>query len=166
MKIPVLPSLEKVEPIASQEELVEAVSQALIKVESSIEVERIIDGISRFCDKSYDDFKQRFASIFTIYENMWSSRSGPNIFSGGSGFSEVRFVIEYWLFERLVRTRYTEEKEHENIGLPDFFNVRLTAIQKRVADKKPAPLLALPTHQFGWIDPDCLSGAMATIGKR
>ena len=89
MTLPVLSGLERVEPIESVEGLIDAVAHATEQVDSAIEVERILDGISRLCDQKPDDFDRRVAPLIRRIEKIKDAENFRSISVQTNGTPEV-----------------------------------------------------------------------------
>lgn len=148
-----------VTPIADLDELIACVSAFTHKVDDVMELERILDGISRFhrerpddFDKRVDPLRKRIAKVAEAF-----SRDG-NLFTGlNVGLTDL---ITNWLEIQPLSKSY---RIHWHTMRQWFLRERIYEVIERVEVSKtkdpfrmketPVPMLALPTHQGGWIDP-------------
>lgn len=157
--VPVLTSFAPLVPIATVDELLDAVAHSVERIDAADDVERILDGISRLCAERPADFEHRAQPLI---KRLLAER--PDFERGILGFHmtpKLPQLLFRWLGYDLAN------KPPEPIGrwlgrpvqvedpraLTKFVERRLREIEIRVAVKKPAPLLCAPTHQQGWLDP-------------
>ena len=76
-RAPVLSGLQPIVPIATLDELFDAVGHALEKVDHGDDVERIIDGISRLCDQRPADFERRAAPLVSRIQKLLDTWGNP-----------------------------------------------------------------------------------------
>ena len=110
----------------------------------------------------------------------------PGWFAFEDGVSLISMLVRAWIEERkpqpprdpfyayyvgqsalkrLVTQAKAAFSPPQRFGVAGFVGDRVEAVSHRVAARKPLPLLALPTHAGGWIDPDVLQ-ARAGGGRR
>lgn len=157
MQVPVLSGLEPVVPIASLEELIDAVAHGIEKVDAAIEVERILDGIGRLCDQKPADFERRVAPLIKRIEKTKNADHPQGIANPHIGPRELSRLVGAWLAgdADLAKPQWGGRNGVDK-DITYFINARLAELRRRVEIGKPAPLLALPTHRRGWIDPRVL----------
>ena len=154
MNIPVLSSVDPIEPISDLNELIDAVAHAIEHVDSADEVERILDGISRLCDQRPDDFDRRVKPLVKRIEKLKDSESTKTIVTYNQGVSEQSRVICAWLAKRADLAKPSWRAHNRPAAdATNFINIRFDALRSRVIAEVAAPLLCAPTHQRGWIDP-------------
>ncbi|MGN6543866.1 MAG: DUF7824 domain-containing protein [Aureliella sp.] len=143
-------------PIASLEELIATVSAVIERVEHVMDLERILDGIARFHKEQPDDFEQRVAALRQRLTKR-AERGELGRFSGAD--HELMQLIHTWLE---LPALPPSESVHWYRMRAWFLNARIDAICGRIRESRwkvnprhttPMPLLSLPTHQGGWIDP-------------
>jgi len=149
-EIPLLTGLEAIRPFESIQELIDAVSHTVETVDSADEVERILDGISRFCDQEMEGFYSYTEPVVKrILERGGTSKG---FLVPGSGWPpSFAAMILVWLRSEYSSRIY--EAQFELSGPILFLDGRVTELGMRVNKKQAAPLLAAPTHQHGWLDP-------------
>jgi len=139
-------------PIASIDELIDAIFHAAEVVDSPDEIERILDGISRFAADRPADFDAR---VSPLLHRLGKGPPGINsmvVGIGGVGLA-LSDLVQTWLTGRLHRTasKYVDHYGLEDAFSPVIQNVR--SIAERVARGQSQILLSAPTHKGGWIDP-------------
>ncbi len=145
-----------VAPLATQDELIDAVAAFVEKVDDVMEVERIMDGIYRFYNNKPEDFDQRTAALKKRIEARSERNSGtPMDVADQVGLAQL---ICCWLG---MPVSFREPWSWRNSAY-EFLRVRTRVLRWRMSDYEmyyrmgrttPLPMLALPTHREGWIDP-------------
>ncbi|GAG32087.1 unnamed protein product, partial [marine sediment metagenome] len=109
LDVPVLSSLDPIEPIQTVDELLDAVAHALEDVDSADELERILDGISRLCDQRPEDFEQRAAPLIQRLQKVQSSESARGLFTSWHTLESLQQMIFCWLSgERVPKSQYSK----------------------------------------------------------
>ena len=137
------PALE-VKPIESVEELVDSVAAVIERADDPMEIERILDGISRF-------HRQKPNGVLPLKKRIekLSEPYSQSVLDLGArvGFSQL---LRRWL--EMPPVHDDRDDWYEMAGLT--FRLRARDVEWLIdGDKEPAGRLALPTHQNGWIDP-------------
>lgn len=148
---PVLGSLDKIEPIESFEELLDTVSHAVEVVDSADDVERILDGISRLCDRRPDDFDRLVGPLVKRVSRQDVSDTSRGLVHSYGAPAQLGGLLLTWLTGQAASP--TPKAYKEGPGPTAFLNARVRELAKRVSRRQAAPLLAAPTHVRGWIDP-------------
>ncbi|MDA0183057.1 DUF6493 family protein [Solirubrobacter phytolaccae] len=125
---------EPIEPIASLDELADVLATTLSEPWRGDE--RLLDGVLRFCDRPFD---------------------GPL-----RPFHERILDLEHWFFSPVTvaavwATGFVTRAPDEH-GSP--WELRLYEASQRVVRGEARPLLSLPTHAGGWIEPRVLLDRM------
>jgi hypothetical protein len=150
-----LTGVERIAPIESLEQLIDAVAHAVEEVDSADEVERILDALSRLCDQRPADFGLRTGALAKrIAEPPQSDVPRGLASSWGGAPLLFQDLLLAWLEDRPRRTRQTPW--YRSTGVYPFFAHRLQELGARVLQRRAAPLLAAPTHCHGWIEPRAL----------
>ncbi|NLH16119.1 MAG: hypothetical protein GX455_06040 [Phycisphaerae bacterium] len=146
----VLSGVKPIQPIQSLEELIESVSHAIEVVDSAEEVERILDGISRFGTERPEDFERQTGPIKKrIMVDHGGGSAKALLF--GSTPPHLSTLLLSWLGEKPKRQ---DPPYYVNYPSPTFvMNTRCYELAVRIHHGISAPLLAMPTHRHGWIDP-------------
>jgi uncharacterized protein DUF6493 len=135
LDIPVLSAVEKIQPIETVDELIDAVSHAIEELESADERERILDGISRLGGERPDDFERRTEPLLKRIDKEVFLYAPQNIMGG-----DMQQLLGCWL-----RSRSASPSDG-----------RLRGIARALARGEYHGLLAAPTHRHGWIEPRVL----------
>ena len=158
---------QAVAPIASLDELIDVVAAFVERVDDAMEVERILDGIHRFHSQRPDDFEKRTAALRKRIEARSERYSGSVL--DVARYVGLAQLIRAWLELPAV----PEESTSWWFQWTRFFGDRCDHIRYRIEahrrsdrEKRELPLLALPTHPGGWLDPVVLVERMRTIRDR
>lgn len=139
----------RVAPLETIDELIDAVGALCEGVQDAMEIERILDGISRFHHRRPDDFDKRVDAL----RKRVGKESKPWNVTFLDRLSEVGLtqIIRRWLgLPPILRELFDWRGSSES-----FYHHRLQELIWYLdkEDEAPRGLLALPTHQGGWIDP-------------
>lgn len=147
----------RIEPIGSLDELIQLVSKTIEGFEDAMQLERILDGISRFHAERPDDFDLKVSAFKQRIEKLNTRHSGTFVDTAASiGFTQLLMT---WL--------EMPELEFERSGdwwemRGWFLRERIDALRSRIVMSRgnpyssheiPMPLLALPSYENGWVDP-------------
>ncbi|MEW5822145.1 MAG: DUF6493 family protein [Cyanobacteriota bacterium] len=157
----IIPSLQIVKPIDNTDELLETVAHALETVDSAIEVERIIDGISRLCNKKDSTFERLAEPVFKRAEKLGELEGLNRLVSRWGGSNALQDLLSTWLSSK----RLLPKRKFAIEGPMRFIENRIYDISERVSKNISAPLLSFPTHENGWIDPEILIERIIMIKK-
>ncbi|MEM8931795.1 MAG: DUF6493 family protein [Acidobacteriota bacterium] len=162
---PDLTTLATIRPLADRDALIDAAAHAAETVSSCEEIERLLDGLSRFGSDRSDPFGERVEAL--------AHRLGdaPSSESGGPGLAKAQLsigralgdLLRVWLTGRSISVDpfYGPPKS----GPFGFLACRIQEIRGRLTGARPSgPLLSLPTHVGGWIDPSVLVDRLRTLG--
>lgn len=145
---------DRIEPITTLDELIDAAFHAVEVVDGPDEIERIIDGISRLADKRPADFDQRVAPMLHRLSDhsLATAQNGLATASIGVGDS-VRAFVQSWASGELKGPVKGQLKYYskENTFVPVIGH--LHAMAQRVVQGIAKQPLSTPTHRGGWIDP-------------
>ncbi|MEL6706746.1 MAG: DUF6493 family protein [Pseudomonadota bacterium] len=145
---------DRIEPIATLDELIDAAFHAVEVVDGPDEIERIIDGISRMADQRPADFDQRVAPMLHRLSegSLATAQNGLATASIGVGDS-ARAFVQSWASGELHGPVKGQLKYYskENSFVPVIGH--LHAMAQRVVQGIAKQPLATPTHRGGWIDP-------------
>jgi hypothetical protein len=141
-----------IEPVASVDELIELSASLMEGQGDGDDLERFLDGVSRLCAERPQGFERRVAGL------VKQASQGAE-WGWFSGIGLVQAVVNSWTRGAGASTR----------GLPDsilgFLAHRAVEVAQRAAKKSPRPLLAMPTHSGGLIDPDVLADREQRAGR-
>ena len=154
-QVPYLSGLEEVAPIEGLQELIDAVAAGVEEMPTGWELERILGGLSRLCDRRPDDFEERTEALRKRVVEFQASETLRGLVSGYAGVSSlVRHLLLLWLQD--TPTPYVESEYYRPINVYPFVKQRFSELFARIAARRAAPMLAEPTHQRGWIEPIAL----------
>jgi hypothetical protein len=155
--VPVLTGAEAIEPIATVDELLDAVAHAVEEVDSADELERILDGISRLCGPRPDGFARRAAPVAQRLATHQEGSRG--LLNHGLAPAALGELLLTWLRDAPAAARLDGSRS----ALGRFIDRRLKEVTARVLSRQPAPLLAAPTHRGGWIDAQAFVRRLAEL---
>ena len=172
LAIPRLDPDRRIKPIEALDDLIDVFAHVLEEPDDPMEVERVLDGISRLCDQRPDDFAARTGPLRKrALGRLAKSVTGP--FVGCGVLADLCGVARGWLCGDVVLPVKKGPRQHDEsqdvheydnskqrveffiYHLPTvqtFLSHRALAVAQRSAVGKAAPLLAAPTHAGGWID--------------
>ncbi|MDY0169769.1 MAG: DUF6493 family protein [Thermoguttaceae bacterium] len=207
-----LAGLAEVAPIGDVAELIDTIGEAIERVRSPMEIERILDGLSRLGRRRPADFSARTGAIrqrlrqLAHPERSEGMTDEHSLLSARSHLGALLQLLGTWLEPDVAVPEAGREPSPEQMqatmkswldsvrdqlsslipGVPDQLNVanealaelerigpeafstfhkrtvpvlevlglRARLVQLRLHHREPPmPLLALPTHEHGWIDP-------------
>ncbi|MCA9790834.1 MAG: hypothetical protein KC910_03535, partial [Candidatus Eremiobacteraeota bacterium] len=158
-----LPELERLEPIADVQELIDRVAAAIEAVEDGEEVELILDGLGRLGPQRPADFELRTAALRARLQTQPAGEVVRGLAASWSGLPAAwRDLLLTWLTGRLYRTPHSSY--YKPAPAARFLEARVRAISQRLAAQVVTPRLALPTHRGGWIEPRQLIGRAVELG--
>jgi hypothetical protein len=155
LDVPVLSGAKSIVPIQSLDELLDATAHAIEVIEDG-ELERILDGISRLCDRFSVDFERRAAPLMARMEKVPEQDAYRGLRNPYFVPKGVRRLILSWLSDQPrepANWRGAEHALHCFPGLASFIDERAEEIHCRMEGRRSAPMLSAPTHQFGWVEP-------------
>lgn len=153
----VLPGLSQVMPIADVEELIDAVAQAFEKIESPMEIERVLDGLSRFGLERGGDFMARTNALRKRIHEVDTHMRLNSLLGVRFIFLSLFNLLRHWLGIQSdeqpgwLRDVFKYSKSH-TVPIYELLGLRAEFIRSRLNGNKCGPLLSLPTHEHGWID--------------
>lgn len=155
----VLPFVEPVHPIADIEELLDAIAVALENVSSPMQIERILDGISRFGMDHPAGFRERSAPVLQRLKPNGQFTLDDSLRSTIVELMPLSTLLVFWLSSG----QQTFAQHEVNFPAAPAFSTsnrrrmlchRASVIYSRFrSGQRTGPLLSLPTHEHGWIDP-------------
>ena len=128
-----------VTPIESIDELIEVAAVVLEGDASGEDVERLLDGVARFCAERGEDTRRRASALLKRTDRVPRTVHGAWV----SSAAIAAVLLRAWLAcDRTPTSALAIE--------------RVERIHAAVARGKPRALEALPTHAGGWVDPRVL----------
>jgi len=148
MAVPRLRDEDRVQPVQRLDELIERLTVAIEGLDDPIEFELLVDGLSRLCDQRPDDFSARVAPLLVRIEKLLPNRGGIPlpVTTGGLRMALFKLILRWC-------DREVPLSQEERDSVFGFLDVRLSLVSLGIHNRKPAPLLACPTHRQGWIEP-------------
>lgn len=141
-----LTSRAALEPVQDLEDLTARLAQVLERADDPDELELVLDGLSRLCAEP--EAEQALALV--------ARRAATLVKRDGELLTVVvAGVVDAWA-TRTPRTFATRAYGRDINGSTALQLQRLGALIVRLVARVPAPLVACPTHQGGWIDPEVL----------
>ncbi len=144
LEVPLLTGIAPVEPITTLDELIETTAQAVETVSNADEVERVLDGICRFCAARPADFETKTAPLRKRILTIKTSETGRGLLTT-EGMSAIAAVLRAWLAPEI-------DFEADWGWAVPLLGERMGEMIGWVQRRQPRPLLAAPTHAGGWID--------------
>jgi hypothetical protein len=172
--VPRLDPAGRIEPILELDELFERAAALLEGERTAAEIDCALDGISRLCDRRPADFDARSAPLRKLARERVGGRIAdlPLVYSFDIDFSLLLLAwiegVDFGATRRRIGFVRWLGRQLERLFPPAWelpaapkdcswiFSRYVEEIGRRVARRQAAPLLALPTHQGGWIDPRVL----------
>ncbi len=144
-----------IEPVTNLDDLIHLASAVLEDPANPIDIERLLDAVSRLCDQRPNDFLARTGPL---RKRALQKRGdeGPSSWLGDKPLERMlAMFIQTWIDGA---DRFNEIAEAlGRIGNEQGFIFRcFTIIGRRVASGRTMPLLSAPTHLGGWIEPRVL----------
>lgn len=154
----VLPGLSQVTPIADVEELIDAVAQAFEKIESPMEIERILDGLSRFGLERGGDFMARTNALRKRIHEVDTQMRLNSLLGVRFIFLSMFDLLGRWLGIRSGEhpgwlRSFLQTNKGYTVPIYQVLDLRADLIRSRLNENKCGALLSFPTHEHGWIDP-------------
>lgn len=167
-EIPRLDPQRRLEPIADLEEVLDVAARVIEDPAIIDEAERAIDGLSRLCGDLPEDFERRIGPVLKrATDRLKKQNAAP--FVGMQTSDDLCGLIYAFGTQQVIRTKPDGERIafdiegdvwgwwDKNLAKPiGILSRRSLAVAERLAERKPAPLLSMPTHAGGWIDPALL----------
>jgi hypothetical protein len=155
--VAVLSDIRPVEPFKDIDDVLAALEDALENVENPLDVERLLDGIARFCSTAdVKNLTGRTGDLRRkIAQEKTAKADGKGLLAQNAGLSAaLSDLLLTWLDGK---HHHSDEQRQSRESVPfTFFISRIHEIRKMVEKKQPAPLLSLPTHEYGWIAPESM----------
>jgi Family of unknown function (DUF6493) len=144
---------EPIEPIGSVDELIEVAAMLVEGEGDGDDCERFLDGVSRMCDQRSSAIERRTAGLAKRVErpDYWGSDA--------AGAELIAYVVRAWT------RRLKPDGVHGAATVMGFLARRADEVARRAASGRARPLLALPTHRGGFVDPAVLDERLTRTGR-
>jgi hypothetical protein len=172
----------RIAPVYELDELIDLFAEVLEKPEASDDVERVLDGVSRLCDRrpaGFDTLTKPLRKRALGLLERHSGNDGFGPFCGWDPSLDLCGLALSWIDGEPVdpeaRPRFEKEGNKRKVEMYDygrkfgkwggtspvpsrrtemhFLSRRALAVARRVARRAAEQLYSAPTHQGGWIDP-------------
>ena len=157
-------------PVADLNELLPLIAQGLEDNLTPLDLERTLDGIARLVNERPADFERSTGPVLQRAKKVME-REAP--FLGGGLNADLAGVVTAWLasspptlrvehrpnYDLVVVSLDGEEYSRGHVRTStsaDFLNRRVRRLAERVGAGIAQPLLAMPTHEDGFLDPRVL----------
>ena len=142
----------RITPVASLEELIDLALHCVEVVGNADEVERLIDGISRFADERPSDFYDRVKPMVHRLNKGSTGAGGIGVAYPGIAENMLALLLT-WATGELhgAQKRDLTYYTREDAFVPMIAHIH--ALAQRVHRCEARQLLSSATHQGGWIDP-------------
>ncbi|MFN3653402.1 MAG: DUF6493 family protein [Armatimonadota bacterium] len=157
--VPRLDPEAEIPPVEALDDLIETLARLLETHGPPEEVERALDGLSRLCAERPDDFDRRVGPLRKRAGKLFDDAEWMQVFRGYLRQDLSALVLAWTTGELKPQSRQRE------LDLDSFHGLRLWELAQRVVARKPRPLLALPTHAGGWIDPRVMVERVRAAGR-
>jgi hypothetical protein len=133
-------------PVENIADLVELLASLLERIDDPHDIERALDGVLRFCERT-SDAASRLGPITKRATRLLDGRV-PVPFSGFSTRSDIAGLIIAWA------TGVVPLITHHHRSILGFLSGRVHEVATRAASGHPGELLSLPTGHGGTLRPD------------
>jgi len=159
--VAILSDIQTIPPFRDIDDVLAAIEDALEGVENPMDVERILEGVARF--SGAEDVKGLTGRTGDLQRRIKKGGKGL-LTSDNAGLSlALSDLLLTWLDHKHHQSDQ-RSKSRENVPFA-FFIERIHEIRKTVEKKQAVPLLALPTHEYGWIEPEILVARLEDVQK-
>ncbi|TMP97130.1 MAG: hypothetical protein E6L09_13845, partial [Verrucomicrobia bacterium] len=163
--VPTGPALQKVvsridpsraiAPISNLDDLIHTAGVVLEEPVDATDIERVLDGICRLCDRRPDDFEKRTGPLRKRAIMKREKPARPSSSRSALERGLAMFLLT-WIDGKDCFTETPEALGHGQNEYAFLFH-RLKAIGRHVWAGDAMPLLSAPTHVGGWIEPRALA---------
>jgi hypothetical protein len=144
-RLPEPKATEPLEPVENVDELIELASGLLEGQGTGDDAERFLDGLSRLCGERPPNFEARTRGLRERATPPWAPFPEAT-----SGHALISILVAAW-----VSGSKPVSPARETIG--GLLAGRVVEVAGRARKRSAAPLVSVPTHRGGWIDPEALA---------
>lgn len=171
-EIPRLDPARRIAPIESLDELIDVAAAVIEKFDDVDQVELLLDGVSRLCDRRPDDFARRTGPLLKrvgslIRRDLVIPFLGHNLSADVLGILIAWLTGSYGTFTSIKLhghdgVEYQWENCRHVFGVPHRYLIggalatRSRQLADRITNRIATETLCAPTHPGGWIDPGVL----------
>src|SRR5438876_2180781 len=134
----------------SLDDAIDLLAGAIERFDAADEMEGALDGVARFCGERPPDFALRLKPLTKRAGAILGAEPRP-AFSGYDLRGDLCTLALAWSSNQPVGAAGSER------FMRTFLAGRIREVAMRAAAARPTTLLATPTHQDGWIDPEVLA---------
>ncbi|HWB00880.1 MAG TPA: DUF6493 family protein [Pirellulales bacterium] len=160
--VPVLSGVEPIAPLESIEEISDLLAHCVEVVDSPLDVERIVDGICRLGRDVSETFERLAAPLRSRIRQLAENWSPRNLVAWSRTPVGLVRLLQWWLNFHAEDERLTafyewwatdQTRDTFNPPIYAFLDRRYRDLLQRLSAGHKGPLLSMPTHSSGWIDP-------------
>ena len=140
-------------PIASPDELLEAIAAAIESVSGADEIERIIDGVARFADR-----RPHSKVAETIFKRFLTPTSSKGLTSSLGVPPQLVKLVGKWFGVDVATAKNFNEPE-------SWWTARFKPHLAALSEGRTWQPLSTPTHAGGWIDPRVWLARLSASGN-
>ncbi|MEZ6047257.1 MAG: DUF6493 family protein [Planctomycetaceae bacterium] len=154
-----LGKLKPIVPIATMKELIDAILHAREVIDSSEEVERIIDGLMRLGGEKCHDFEERLQPLLVEDElgvvHLSNQRRPAVLKLLGVNPIKLDQLIGNWLSLHFPALKFSfiNQSKYQINSIFSTHTWMMETLVGRIKKQKFGPVLSIATHEGGWIDP-------------
>ena len=134
----------------SLDDAIDLLAGAIERFDAADEMEGALDGVARFCGERPPDFALRLKPLTKRAGTILGAKPPP-AFGGYDLRGDLCTLALAWSSNQPVGAAGSER------FMRTFLAGRIREVAVRAAAARPTTLLATPTHQDGWIDPEVLA---------
>ncbi len=138
----------QVSPVESEDELLQLAGYCMENPLAAIELERLLDGVSRL-ESSSEQFKRQGLPLVKRAERLFTLL--------GRRTSSAQLIVAKFVYSWLCKPAEIADLDRSDLAPSlEILDRRMTEIIERRARKIFIQLLSFPTHENGWIEPSQL----------
>lgn len=140
------------------DDLLDLAGKVLESPDDPHDIERLLDGLSRLCDRVPEDFARRVGPLRKRILKKFADKNGAWI-RVPTAVSSVGGVFMSWIDSKAFLGSVRDDEFAPGVSDFGFWTVwepRLCELSERVCSRIALPMLSTPTHRGGWIDPAVL----------
>jgi hypothetical protein len=166
LDVPRLDPAAALQPVKDLDEWIDVSAHFVETPEEIDEGERILEGLSRYCDQSPEDLPQ-LGPLKKRIDKLYQGNCGP--FMGSSLRDDVCGIVRAWFTGQVVRAE-PKRQQHGNTSWTYSdkdsplwgeasalalwsLTYRSLELAERAKRRTARPLLSAATHRGGWLDP-------------
>ena len=154
-QVPVLSALQPIAPIQDHAELIDAIAHALEVVDDPMDVERILDGVSRLglIPDDLDEAARPVAKRLHAQPAGYFSRGITTAVDSGNTMLLLELVLKQPQPDGSAYAEFYLKPSEMDIPDGKWLKLRIAELCEMLKAGHVGCLLSAPTHERGWIDP-------------